>query len=181
METTGEVINAVDADIGALQLGVSSQELVFDSRGDVRSLVAALAGQAQRTLLLHTPDLEPLIFDQLAFLDALQAMVRRHRDSHCYILLQNGRGAIQNGNRLIELSRRLSTRIQIRRPQAEYLDFSETFLLADDTGYLHRPLYSHYQGTAGFNNPGTNLRLKRYFMKVWELSGPDGEMRRLHL
>jgi hypothetical protein len=181
METTGKVIRAADADINALQLGAGSQELVFDSRREVRDLAVALASQAQRSLLLHTHDLEPVIFDQLPFLDAAQDMVRRHRDSCFHILLQDGRGAVHNGNRLIEMARRLSTRIEIRRPQAEYLDFPATFLLADDSGYLHRPLYSRYEGTAGFNNPGTTLRLKRYFMEAWEHSAPDVEMRRLHL
>jgi hypothetical protein len=108
-------------------------------------------------------------------------MVRGHRDSCLYILLQDGRSAVQNGHRIIELSRRLNSRIQIRRPPAEYLDFGETFLLADNSGYLQRPLYSRYEGTASFNNPGTTRRLKQYFMEVWEHSQPDVEMRRLHI
>lgn len=181
METTGAVITAADADVGALQLGVGSQEIVFDSCREVRQLAAALAGQVQRSLLLHTYDLEPVIFDQQSFLDAVHAMIREYSDSCLYILLQDGRSAVQNGHRLIELSRRLSSRIQIRRPQTEYQGFAGTFLLADNSGYLHRPLYSRYEGTASFNNPGTTRRLKRYFMDVWERSQPDTEMRRLHL
>ena len=181
METTGDVITAADADIGALQLGVSSCEIVFDSRTEVRNLAAALAGQAQQRLLLHTYDLEPVIFDQQPFLDAVQAMVRGHRDSCFFILLQDGRSAVQDGNRLIELSRRLNSRIQIRRPADEHLGYGKTFLLADSSGYLHRPIYSRYEGTASFHNPGTTLRLQQYFMKVWEHSQPDAEMRRLHL
>lgn len=181
MKTSEDVITAADADIGALQLGVGSQEIVFDSREEVRCLVAALAGQAQRSLLLHSCDLEPLIFDQPEFLEAVQSMVRGHRDSCFHILLQDGRSAVQNGHRLIELSRRLSSYIQIRRPPAEYLDFGETFLLADNSGYLQRPLHSRFEGTASFNNRGTSQRLKEYFMQVWEHSQPDEEMRRLHI
>ena len=98
-----------------------------------------------------------------------------------HILLQDGRSAVQNGNRLIELSRRLSSRIQIRRPPAQYRGYSETFLLADDAGFLHRPLYTRYEGNASFNNPGITRRLKQYFLQVWEHSQPDTEMRRLHL
>ena len=181
MKTTEGVITAADADIGVLQLGVGSLELVFDSREEVRSLAAALAGQARRSLLLHSSDLEPVIYDQPPFLEAVRSMVRGHRDSCLYILLQDGRSAVQNGHRIIELSRRLNSRIQIRRPPAEYLDFGETFLLADNSGYLQRPLYSRYEGTASFNNPGTTRRLKQYFMEVWEHSQPDVEMRRLHI
>jgi len=181
METTGDVITTADVDIGALQLGVDSREIVFDSRTDVRNLAAALAAQTQRRLLLHTHDLEPAIFDQEPFLAAVQDMVRNHHGSSFYILLQDGRSVVENGNRLIELSRRLNSRIQIRRPADEHLGYGKTFLLADSSGYLHRPIYSRYEGTASFHNPGTTLRLQQYFMKVWEHSQPDAEMRRLHL
>ena len=181
METTGKVIAAADADIGALRLGTDSRELVFDSRVEVGDLAVALAGQVQRRLLLHTRDLEPVIFDRQAFLDAVRDMIQGYRHSCLHILLQDGRSAVQNGNRLIELSRRLGSRIQIRRPPAEYLNACETFLLADSCGYLNRPLYSRYEGTASFNNPATAQRLQRYFMQVWERSHPDAEMRRLHL
>ena len=181
METTGEVIAAADADIGALQLGADSRELVFGSRAEVRDLAVTLARQVQHRLLLHTRDLEPVIFDRQPFLDAVRAMVQEHPYSCLHILLQDGRSAVQNGNRLIELSRRLGSRIQIRRPPAEYLNACETFLLADRSGYLHRPLYSRYAGTASFNNPATALRLQQYFMQVWERSQPDAEMRRLQL
>lgn len=181
MEATEHVISAANANIDALQLGVGNQEIVFDSLNEVRGLATAFAGQAQHALLLHTHNLEPLIFDQQPFLDAVQALVRRHRDSSLYILLQDGRSAVQDGNRVIELSRRLSSRIQIRRPQAEYSNYCETFLLADNSGYLHRPLYSRYEGTASFNNPASTLRLQQYFKTVWERSQPDAEVRRLHL
>jgi hypothetical protein len=95
--------------------------------------------------------------------------------------LQDGRSAVQSGNRLIELARRLSSRIQIRRPPVEHRDFAATFLLADDSGYLQRPFHDRYEGTASFNKPDTNRRLKQSFMEVWEHSQPDAEMRRLHL
>ena len=181
MEKTGEVIAAAEADIGALQLGADSRELVFDSRAEVGELAVAFTGQVQHRLLLHTRDLEPVIFDRQPFLDAIRAMIQGYRHSCLHILLQDGRSAVQNGNRLIELSRRLSSRIQIRRPPAEYLKDCATFLLADNSGYLHRPLYSRYEGTASFNNPATVLRLQQYFMQVWERSQADAEMRRLHL
>jgi len=169
------------SDIDVLQLGVDSKEFVLETSEDVRTIATALARQAQHTLLLHTEDLEPAIFDTTAFLDAASSLVRNRRDSCFRILVNNGRKAVQNEHRLIELSRRLSTDIQIRRPAPQYQNYHKTFFLADDAGFLYRPLSSRYEGIADFNNPGKVSELTRYFMEVWEHSEPDEEMRRLHL
>ncbi len=169
------------SDIDILQLGIDSREFVLETREDVRIVATALARQAQHTLLLHTEDLEPAIFDNTPFLEAASSLARNRRDSCFRILLNNGRKAIQVEHRLIELSRRLSSDIQIRRPAPQYQNYHKTFFLSDDAGFLYRPLSSRYEGIADFNNPGKVSELTRYFMEVWEHSEPDEEMRRLHL
>jgi hypothetical protein len=182
MNTPPENIEPVSqSDIDALQLGIDSRELLLETREDVRTIATALARQAQHTLLLHTEDLEPAIFDNTPFLDAASSLARNRRDSCFRILVNNGRKAVQAENRLIELSRRLSTDIQIRRTATQYQNYHKAFFLADDAGFLYRPLSSRYEGIADFNNPGKVSELTRYFMEVWDHSEPDEEIRRLHL
>jgi hypothetical protein len=182
MNTLSEnLVPVSQSDIDILQLGIDSREFVLETREDVRIVATALARQAQHTLLLHTEDLEPAIFDNPPFLNAASNLARNRRDSCFRILLNNGRKAIQVEHRLIELSRRLSSDIQIRRPAPQYQNYHKTFFLSDDAGFLYRPLSSRYEGIADFNNPGKVSELTRYFMEVWEHSEPDEEMRRLHL
>jgi hypothetical protein len=107
--------------------------------------------------------------------------VRQHQNAHVWVLVENSRNILQQGHRLIELARRLSSHVQFRRPPPEYRNYGKTFLLCDDTGYFYRPQASRYEGTANFNNPGETAVLKKYFMEVWEQSQADEEMRRLHL
>ena len=178
---TGTPVTAEQVDIGAQQLGRDNREFVLASREDVCSVAVALASQAQHSLLLVTRNLEPAIFDRQPLLDAVSGLARLYRDSHFWILLQDGRTAISNGHRLIELSRRLSTHIQIRRPAPHHRGDPRTFLLSDSTGYLNRPLADRYEGTANFNDPGKGRVLRKHFMEVWEQAVPDEEMRRLYL
>jgi len=178
---TDDQIPADELDIASMQLGIDGLEFALQSREQVRSVAQSLAMQAQRELLLHTEAMEPEIFDQQAFLDAVSSLVRKHQNAHVWILVEDGHKAVQHGHRLIELSRRLGTNIQIRRPPVQYRNYGKTFLLCDGVGYLYRPLARRYEGVANFNDPGQTTVLKKYFIEVWEQSQAEGEMRRLHL
>jgi len=163
------------------QLGISNLEFELGSRDDVSAVVERMAGQASRSLLLHTENLEPAIYDRSPFLEAVSQLARTHAQARIWILLQDPRAVVSSGHRLIELSRRLSTAIQIRRPGQEYRNFHESLLLADNGGYLHRKNPNRYEGVANFNDPGKVADWKKYFMEVWERSEPDMEIKRLYL
>lgn len=163
------------------QLGTSNLEFELESRDDVSAVAECMAGQASRSLLLHTENLEPAIYDRSVFLDAVSQLARTHAQARIWILLQDPRKVVHSGHRLIELSRRLSTAIQIRRPGQEYRNFHESLLLADNGGYVHRKNPGRYEGVANFNDPGKVAEWKKYFMEVWERSEPDAEIKRLYL
>jgi hypothetical protein len=178
---TDDQVPADELDISSMQLGIDGLEFSLQTREQVRTLAHRLAAQAQRELLLHTEDIEAEIFDRQPFLDAVSRLVRQHQDAHVWVLVENSRKTLQQGHRLIELSRRLSSHIQFRTPAPQYRNYGKTFLLCDDSGYFYRPHASRFEGSANFNNPGRTAVLKRYFMEVWEHSEPDQEIRRLHL
>jgi len=168
-------------DKGIATGGQTGGEILLQSREDIRRTAVELARQANHNLLLHTMNLEAAIFDQRPFLDAVNRLVLKHRDARFLVLIQDGRKAIQHSNRLIELSRRLSTQIQFRRPAAQHRDYQKTFLLTDQAGYLLCPLPGRYEGEASLNNPGMVRDLEHYFMEVWDHAEPDTETRRLDL
>jgi hypothetical protein len=172
---------AAQLSIGELRLGETSLEFEVERQGEVCAVAQALAAQAQRTLLLHTEDLEPAIYDDTAFLEAISRLARLHTRSRIWILIHDARKAIQHGHRLIEVARCLSSTIQLRRPGSEYRNYHESFLLADGCGYLHRPIGTRYEGTANFHDPGKVAEWEKYFMEVWERSEPDEDIRRLYL
>jgi hypothetical protein len=173
-------VPANELDITSMQLGIDRLEFSSHSREDVRVIAQTLAEQARRGLMLLTLDLEPAIFDQQPFLNAISQLARQRPDAWFRILILDSRRALQTGHRLIELSRKLSANIQFKCPPPEYQNTGKTFLICDSAGYFYRPVASRYEGTANFNNPGEVARLEKYFMELWDRSEPDSEMRVLH-
>ena len=174
-------IGAAELDLDTLELGSSNREFALERKSELCAVTRALASQARHTLLLHIEDLDPAIYEQGPFVDALSRLARSHSKARIRILIQDARRAVQQGSRLIELSRRLSTYIQFRRPPPEYRDYHESFLLADKSGYLYRPNPGRFEASANFHDPGKVNDWEKYFMEVWTRSEPDPEIRRLHL
>ncbi len=179
--TNESTIATAPANIDALRLGVDRDMVKLAGSDDVRSVAVELARQAQRTLLLHTFDLEARIYDRQPFIEAVSALVRSNPGSCFDVLIQDAGRIVKEGHRLVELARRLGSSIQIRRCAQQYRRYSGTFLLADNSGYLYRPLSSRYEGLASFNNAGEVARLGKYFREVWERSDADTELRRLYV
>jgi hypothetical protein len=177
---TENPIHGEELDIASMQLGIDSMEILLHLRQEVCTMAQTLAAQAQHGLMLLTLDLEPAVFDRQPFLNAISQLARRRQDSCFRILVLDSRRALQQGHRLIELSRRLGPAIQFRCPPPEYRNTGKTVLLVDDVGYVYRPLASRYEGTANFNNPGEVARQKKYFTDLWDRSAPDSGLRLLH-
>jgi hypothetical protein len=88
---------------------------------------------------------------------------------------------VRRGHRLIDLAQRLSSKIEIRKPIAEYADINRTFFVADEAGYVSRPLAERYEGVANFSDRLSARNLVNTFNEVWERSQQDPQLRRLHL
>jgi hypothetical protein len=172
---------AAQLSIDDLRLGQTSLEFEVERLTEASAVAHALADQARRTLLVYTEDLEPAIYDESPFLDAVSRLARAHSQSRIWILIHDARKVVQHGHRLIEIARRLSSAIQLRRPAPQYRNYHESFLLADSCGYLHRPITTRYEGTANFHDPGKVADFEKYFMEVWERSEPDEEIKRLYI
>ncbi len=164
-----------------LQLGVDRDTIRLAGSDDVRAMAVELARQAQHTLLLHTHDMEARIYDRQPFIEAVSALVRRYPGACFDVLVQDTDRVVKEGHRLVELARRLGSSIQIRRCAEQYRHYCGTFLLADNAGYLYRPVSSRFDGLASFNNSAEVERLGKYFREVWEHSDTDMELRRLYV
>ncbi len=162
-------------------LGKTSEVFHLSSAAEYREVALSLASQATRNILIFSHDLEPQIYDQTPFLDAVKDLAINSPHNCVRILLQDNARAQREGHRLIQLWRRLTSKIEIRRPCPDYVEHYENFLLADDTGYLHRKLYSRYTATASFDSRLETKRLSSFFDDVWEQSEPDSELRDLHI
>ena len=147
---------------------------------DVRRAALDLACAAQHGLVLFSTALEPAVFDRSALLEAVAVLARR-RGTRLRILVREPRYVMARGHGLVELARRLSTTIELRRPHPRHRDGTEQLLVADEAGLLFRPTELCYEGWASLHAPVEARRRLRFFDEMWSLAEPDSELQRLYL
>lgn len=164
-----------------LILGESSGRVALETKEENRIAALSLTRQARRTLDIFTHDLDPPIYNDPAFIEALTALALRSRYSRIRILVHDSGRAVKEGHRLLELSRRLSSFIELRQPNQDYKDHNEAFCIADERGVLHRMLSGRYEGSVDFNAPLEAQKLSAFFNTVWDKAETDPNLRRLHV
>jgi hypothetical protein len=167
-------------DFGNHLIGVSSEILKLETSGDQNGAATALVRQARRSLDIFTSDLDRKIYDDSAFLDALQGLaVNRH--GQIRILVKDSANAVKYGHRLIPLYQRLTSLIEIRKVAEDFRGYNEAFLVADGTGYARRRHTDRFEGIACFNAANEAREFLAFFNEVWRNSASDPDLQRIYL
>lgn len=170
------------ADLRDRRLGASAGVLRVDTPTAQSSAVMSLAGQARAELLITSPDLEPALYDQTPVLDTMMRLaIHRRGRVPVRVLVADAQAPLKRGHRLIELSRRFSSAIQIRCIPEELAHGVEPCMLADEVGYTMRPTTAHDSLVMDFADGGHTRRLRRRFELLWQQSGVHPGLRRLYL
>lgn len=168
-------------DLSEYILGESKQKISLATIEENRRAAIALAGQAKRSLHIFSYDLEPMIYDNAEFVDAVKNLAIGHSRSQIHIIVQDSRKIVEQGHRIVELARKISSRIHIRKTPSEAKNHAQAFLIADQTGLLYRTVGERFEGYAEFDDRFQCKHLLDFFNATWEHSAPDPELRRLHI
>lgn len=148
---------------------------------DNKQAAIHMVKQGQRSLKLFTPNLDPRVFDNDDFIEAVKKVALHNPRSSVRILILNPSEVVSRGHRIVELARKISSHISIHRADSEDHDHVDTFMIVDDVGIIRRAHNDRFEGLAEFNNPGEARLLLKIFDDAWERSQPEPELRRLHL
>jgi predicted GNAT family N-acyltransferase len=163
----------------ALPAAEGARHVEVSSLDEACRYVDELAAAARHRLWIYTRDLDRLLYDREAFLDAVRRIALSGRGAEVRILIHDARDAVRDGHRLLHLAARLPTYIHLRSPVAEEdRQYPSAFLLNDAGGFLLRPIGSRWEGEGRTASPGHQAGLLNYFNQVWERSEPDPELRR---
>ncbi|AUB84723.1 hypothetical protein THSYN_10430 [Candidatus Thiodictyon syntrophicum] len=147
----------------------------------IREACLRLAVDTQRELLLFSRDLDPDLYDQVPFLDAVRHLALARPQFPVRVLVFEPLAPVRAGHRLIGLSRRLPSRIAIRRVAEDFRTRMDAFLISDGTGYCLRRLADRHAALVEWRAPGAARRLRADFDAIWEHSNEDIELRRIDL
>ncbi len=167
-------------DLNHFVLGETIQPISLNGSEEQRDAVVAMMTQARRSVDIFSRDLDKKIYDSLIFLDTLQNLVVAHRGK-IRILVKDSGKAVKYGHRLISLSQRLTSFIEIRKVAEDFKEYNEAFFVADNTGLVHRRHDDRFEGIARFNAAKAASELLAFFNEVWRNSAPDLDLQRIYL
>jgi hypothetical protein len=154
-----------------------NQIRVISSLEEMRAAVDAVAASAQRLMSIYTPDLEPDLYDQNAFLEIVKRFVLARRFAKVRVLLSDPGRLLRDNNRFIAMGRRLTSCIDIRPALAQSKSASKGsaggYLIADDRAIVYRVKMDRWDGVADLNNPPVARQHLDEFDEIWHASAPD--------
>lgn len=155
--------------------------LQFHGEGECRKGIAACLQWARRNVQIYSQVLDHALFDDPAVTDALSKFIRRGPPTKLQVLVNSTRNIVGRGHRLLELARRLDSKIEIRRVPSEISQDTHSCVICDQRGFFLLPDYREYQGFANRSDPVQATRLAERFVYLWHRSQGDPELRTLRL
>jgi hypothetical protein len=150
---------------------------VLTTLTEVRGAVCQVAASAQRLISIYTPDLEPDLYDQTAFLDVIKHFVLARSFAKVRVLLAEPTRVMRDSNRFVAMGRRLSSCIDIRYVAAEARQRASAYLIADDRAIVYRMRSDTWDGVADINNPPVARLYLQEFDHIWDSSAPEHGLR----
>ncbi|UVE16087.1 histone acetyltransferase HPA2 [Pseudomonas sp. LS44] len=158
-------------------LGVHLPLERFSQPAEARAHALALLQQAQRSICIYSQDLEPWLYNHSSVQEACTRLLLSSPKSQIRILLRDITRATKEGHRLLNLSHRLPSNLQIRKINPDHPSDAAAFLLADRHGLLLRPEPANLAGYALYNDAGRVRQRQAQFDQAWDLSITDPDLR----
>jgi hypothetical protein len=178
--TTSARLSSFGLEDGPLVEAVLEQRLpppetlhVLSTLAEVRTATETVAAGGQRLISIMTPDLEPEIYDQAAFLEIIKRFVLGRSFAKVRVLLRDQARMGGGANRFIAMAHRLTSYLEIRMRAPQYRELTAAYCIADDRGIVYRVRADRAEGIAGFNNPPIARQYLQEFDAVWQASATE--------
>lgn len=155
----------------------SGTRSILSTLEEYRAAVSELATRAQRSLSIYTPNLEPLLYDQDCFLEPVKRLVLARGHARLRVLISDPARASRDGNRFMQMARRLTSFIELRNVPPEFRNNRASFIVADDRAIAYRQQASRWDGIVEFDDQSVVRRHLAYFDEVWAVSLIQPELR----
>ena len=163
-------------------LGEATVEgLKVETREDNAKAALALVKQCNQKLAIISHELDPFVYNQPEFVEAVRKLALKGRYVDIRILAFEPELIVRKGHKLVELATKISSYIEIRKPSSQYKSFNEAVLIVDEVGYLFRESIERYRGKVNFNGRRESKHMLEVFNSMWNTSKPDPNFRRMHI
>ena len=153
---------------------------VLSTEDETRAAVVGVTSLANRGLAILTPDLEPSIYDHDDFLETLKRFVLARSFARIRVLIRDPQRALKNGNRFVDMGRRLNSYIEFRNVRPEHRTHTEAFCIADDFALVYRARSDGWDGMSDTYEPAVARKYLDLFEQLWQACEAEPEPRSRH-
>jgi len=157
------------------RLGETDQSFTCTTEAENQQIAVAMIQQTELYLDILSQDFDPEIYNNQACYEAIEKLALRSRHSCIRILLHDGKKPAQRGHQILHLAKHLSSLIQFRNLPNVYKDRTDTFMIADRIGIMHR-IDSPIIAKVNFKNWPKIKPILKDFNEMWEESEPNPEV-----
>lgn len=169
------------SDFERFVLKQDAQAVSVDSSEACRIAALSMVRQAARSVIIISRQLDPQLYDNDEFCQAVSQLVVGSSRAQVRALLRHVDPAVKRSHRLVALAQRLSSFVELRVPAREFDDYNAAVLVVDDAGIIHRRHSDRFEASVNFNDPRMAQELGRQFEEMWQTAVPDVNLRRSHL
>jgi len=164
-----------------MALGNDSTAWLFSSERPLISLMDALVGQASQRLWIYDQALDHDLYSRDTLRELISELARRHRLSDVRILIHDDKPLIKRRHQIVDLMKRVPSRMALRLVNDDYPVADHPFMLTDREGVLYRHSFSKPEGFANFADSGRVKLLGETFQRLWDAGSRSLELRDLAL
>jgi hypothetical protein len=118
-----------------------------------------------------------MLYDQDSFLEPVKRLVLARGHARLRVLISDPARVSREGNRFMQMARRLTSFIELRNVPPEYRNNPVAFIVADDRAIVYRQNSARWEGIAEYDDQAVVRSHLAYFDEVWVVSLIQPELR----
>lgn len=136
---------------------------------------AELAAGARLELVLFSYALDPHLYGDEGFVEQIKKFLLSSERARLRGLVNSPQSAVRSSNRLIELAKHLSSRIEFRQLPEDRLEQRDEYLICDARHYIHRRDPRDLEARSYTDAPLDARELLKQFETAWQEAVPARE------
>jgi hypothetical protein len=148
-----------------------SNLILLDELQDFQKHALQAVQEGYRRICIVSDILDEPVYNTDAFRDAVRNLAIRDRFCQVRILVKNIKPAVEHGHRLLELARRLSSKVEMRKLTVAPKDKDQGWLIVDNATLLCKYNDTTYNGYVDYDARPKCKVLLDEFKTLWELYG----------
>jgi hypothetical protein len=147
--------------------------LLLNELADFQTQALKMINEGRRQVCVLSETLDAPLYNTDEFRDAVRIFATQDRYAQVRFLVKDTKPMVEHGHRLLQLARRLSGKVDIRRLTEAPRNINHAWLIVDDSILLYKHDEDAYNGYADYAAASKCKLLLEEFTNLWELYGED--------